>query len=262
MTARLPTPDSRLPTPRLFVANWKMHKTRAEARAYAQELSPRMGPELAGRELVLAPAYPLLDAARDPGGRWGLACQNVAAEASGAFTGEVSARMAADAGCSYAIVGHSERRRLFGEESPALSKKLARCREAGLTPVYCIGETAQERDAGSTAAVLSRQLGTLDRDPAGEPLVIAYEPVWAIGTGRAATTEDAAAACLHVRQLLADRPRLRVLYGGSVSPENAGPLLAGSAVDGFLVGGASLSAADFASIAAAQGTTSDAGPAA
>jgi triosephosphate isomerase len=235
---------------KLFVANWKMHKTRAEARAYAQELGAKWKPA-ADRELVIAPPLPSIDAARDPEGRWSLACQNVATEVSGAFTGEVSARMAADAGCVYAIVGHSERRRLFGEDSAALAKKMARCREAGLTPIYCIGETAPERDAGATAAVLLSQLATLEDDPAGEPLVVAYEPVWAIGTGRAATPEDSAAASVHITQLLAGRPRLRILYGGSVSAENAGDLLARGSVNGFLVGGASLSAAAFAAIAAA-----------
>jgi triosephosphate isomerase len=236
---------------KLFVANWKMHKTRAEARAYARELGARLDAAPADRELVLAPAYPLLDAARDPEGRWSLACQNVAAAISGAFTGEVSARMAADAGCAYAIVGHSERRRLFGEDAPTLARKLACCREAGLTPIYCVGESAEERDAGATAAILLGQLETLRDDPAGKPLVVAYEPVWAIGTGRAATPEDAAAAAVHIAQLLSERPRPRILYGGSVSAENAAALLGQSPVDGFLIGGASLSAADFASIASA-----------
>jgi triosephosphate isomerase len=235
---------------KLFVANWKMHKTRAEARAYAGELGARWT-SVADRELVVAPAFPLLDAARDPQGRWGLACQNVAAEASGAFTGEVSARMAADAGCTYAIVGHSERRRLFGEDSTTLAKKLARCRDAGLTPIYCVGETAEERDAGKTSAILRSQLATLDADPAAATLVVAYEPVWAIGTGRAAAPEDCESACMHLAQLLSQRPSLRILYGGSVTPENAGALLARPGVSGFLIGGASLSAADFASIATA-----------
>jgi triosephosphate isomerase len=236
---------------KLFVANWKMHKTRGEARAYADELSARIGDGVAGRELVLAPAFPLFDAAKDPRGRWSLACQNLASEVSGAFTGEVSARMVADAGCRYAIVGHSERRRLFGEDGPLLVKKLARCREAGLTPIYCVGETARERDAGQTAATLIRQLDALERDPAGEPLVVAYEPVWAIGTGRAAVPEDANAARVHIAQRLSARRELRILYGGSVSPENAAALMSESGVDGFLIGGASLSAADFASIARA-----------
>jgi triosephosphate isomerase len=238
------------PTGRLFVANWKMHKTRAEARAYAEELGEKWTPSPA-REVVIAPAYTLLDAARDPKGRWGLACQNVAAEASGAFTGEVSARMAADAGCTWAIVGHSERRRLFGEDSPTLARKLARCRDAGLTPIYCVGETAEERDAGKTVEVLQGQLATLGGDPAGEVLVVAYEPVWAIGAGRAASPEDCESACTQIARLLSGRPRLRILYGGSVTAGNAAALLARQFVGGFLIGGASLSAADFASIAAA-----------
>lgn len=236
---------------KLFVANWKMHKTRAEARAYAEDLGARIRNGIPGRELVLAPPYPLLDAAKDANERWSLAAQNVAAEPSGAFTGEVSARMLADAGCRYAIVGHSERRRLFGEDGSGLSRKLARCREAGLTPIYCVGETAEQRDAGSTAAILRRQLDTLERDPMTEPLVVAYEPVWAIGTGRAAGPEDATAASVHIAQLLAGRKGLRILYGGSVSPANAASLLSAPGVDGFLVGGASLSAADFATIARA-----------
>ena len=234
---------------KLIVANWKMHKTRAEARAYAEELGARIRNGIPGRELVLAPAYPLLDAARDSQERWSLAAQNVAAEPSGALTGEVSARMVADAGCRYAIVGHSERRRLFGEDGPVLSRKLTRCREAGLTPIYCVGETAEQRDGGATTATLMRQLDALAHDPFAEPLVVAYEPVWAIGTGRAAVPEDATAASVHIAQLLAGRKGLRILYGGSVSPENAASLLSAPGVDGFLVGGASLSAADFERIA-------------
>ena len=138
-----------------------MHKTRAEAPAFARSSRARIGDGVPGRELVLAPAFTALAEARDPRGRWSLACQNVAAEPAGAFTGEVSARQAADAGCRYAIVGHSERRRLFGEDGPTLAKKLARCREAGLTPIYCVGETAEERDAGLTASTLARQVDTL-----------------------------------------------------------------------------------------------------
>jgi triosephosphate isomerase len=235
---------------KLFVANWKMHKTRAEARAYAEELGAKWVPA-SDREIVIAPSFTLLDAARDPKNRWGLACQNVAAEDSGAFTGEVSARMAADAGCTYAIVGHSERRRLFGEDSSLLARKLARCREAGLTPIYCVGESAEERDARKMAEVLSRQLATLNGDPAAEPLVVAYEPVWAIGSGRAASPADCHSACADIERVLSARPRLRILYGGSVSSANAAALLGQESVSGFLIGGSSLSAADFVSIASA-----------
>jgi triosephosphate isomerase len=234
---------------RLFVANWKMHKTRPEARAYAEELRALLDGKASTVELVLAPPYTALDAARDPAGRWSLAAQNVAGEASGAFTGEVSAAMLADAGCRYVLVGHSERRRLFGEDGPLLSRKLARAREAGLTPIYCLGETEEERARNETAAVLSRQAETLSGDPAAAPLVVAYEPVWAIGTGRAATAGDAAAARDILVKQLQGRSGLRLLYGGSVTPENAGELLSVSGMDGFLVGGASLSARGFAAIA-------------
>ena len=236
---------------KLFVANWKMHKTRASARAFAEELGREVGGGTGGVELALAPSYPLLDAARDPQGRWALACQNVAAEAEGAYTGEVSAAMAADAGCAYAIVGHSERRRLFGEDGPVLARKIARCREAGLVPIYCIGETAEERDAGLTATTLVRQLDALVGDAPARPLVVAYEPVWAIGSGRSASAEDCGAALVHVAEILSDRRDLRLLYGGSVTPENARSLLAAPRTDGFLIGGASLSATSFAAIARA-----------
>ena len=236
---------------KLFVANWKMHKTRPEASAYARELGAAIGDGIPGRELVLAPSFTALPDARDARGRWAIACQNVAAEAEGAFTGEISARQAADAGCRYAIVGHSERRRCFAEDGPLLAKKLQRCREAGMTPIYCLGETAEERDAGLTAATLVRQVETLAADPADLPLAVAYEPVWAIGTGRAARPEDAEAARVHLAQLLSSRRAVRILYGGSVTPENAAPLLGQTSVDGFLIGTASLSPAAFAAIARA-----------
>jgi triosephosphate isomerase (TIM) len=238
-------------TRRLFVANWKMHKTRGQARAWAEELGAILGDSALPGELAAAPPFTAFDAARDPGGRWALACQNVARELEGAFTGEVSAAMAADAGCRYAIVGHSERRREFREDGPLLARKLACCRAAKLTPIYCMGETVEERDAGLTAATLIRETQALKGDPPEAPLVVAYEPVWAIGTGRAATPSDAEAARVHIAELLSQRSDLRILYGGSVTPENAGALLSGSRVDGFLIGGASLSASAFAAIARA-----------
>jgi triosephosphate isomerase len=236
---------------KLFVANWKMHKTRAEARAFAAQFGERIGSGVAGAELVIAPPWTALDAARDDRGRWALACQNVAAEAGGSFTGEVSAAMAADAGCRYAIVGHSERRQLFGEDGPTLEKKIARCREAGLIPIYCLGETAPERDAGRTEASLAAGIASLESDPPDVPLVVAYEPVWAIGTGRSATPQDCAAACARIRQLLPARRQLRILYGGSVTPDNARDLLGAPGVNGLLIGGASLSADSFDAIARA-----------
>ena len=236
---------------KLVVANWKMHKTRAEAAAYARELAAEIGGGIDGRELVLAPSFTALVEARDDRDRWSIACQNVAAQAAGAYTGEVSAGQAREAGCRYAIVGHSERRRLFGEQSPVLAEKLERCREAGLTPIYCLGETLEERDAGRTSAILSGQIGTLAADPAAAPLVVAYEPVWAIGTGRAARPEDAESSRRLLAGLLAARPGVRILYGGSVTPENAPSLSSQTAFDGFLVGGASLTPAGFAAIARA-----------
>lgn len=235
----------------LFVANWKMNMTRGEARAYAADLGSRIVDGFEAGELVLAPAFTAIEAARDPRGRWALAAQNLSEHAAGAFTGEVSATMIAEAGCRYVIVGHSERRTLFGEDGPLLARKLARAREAGLVPIYCVGESQQERAAGSTAAVLARQAESLADDPEDRPLVVAYEPVWAIGTGLAATPADSAAAATGLRKVLSSRRDLRVLYGGSVNPGNARHLLQGGGVDGFLVGGASLEAATFAAIAGA-----------
>jgi triosephosphate isomerase len=230
---------------RLFVANWKMHKTRGQARAFARDLAATIGDRPLSVELVIAPPLTALDAVADPDGRWSLAAQNVAAEAAGAMTGEVSARMLADAGCRYVIVGHSERRRLFGEDGPLLARKLARAREENLTPIYCLGESEEERSRGLTALVLERQAQVLAQDPVSAPLVVAYEPIWAIGTGRAATPEDAAAARARLGKLLSNRQSLRLLYGGSVTPENAGQLLQASGMNG----GASLEPSSFARIA-------------
>ena len=235
----------------LLVANWKMNMTRVEARAYAGDLGSRIGDSSGAVELVLAPPYTALDAARDPRGRWALAAQNLSGERAGAFTGEVSAAMIAEAGCRYVIVGHSERRTLFGEDGPLLSRKLARARESGLIPIYCVGETARERAAGSTRETLAGQARALADDPEDQPLVVAYEPVWAIGTGLAATPADSAAAATDLRTLLAGRRDLRILYGGSVNPGNARDLLGDGGIDGFLVGGASLQAATFAALAEA-----------
>jgi triosephosphate isomerase len=235
----------------LFIANWKMNKTRGEALAFAGELSKRLGPQAPSVELVVAPPFTVLDAARDrlEPTRWSLAAQDVAAEGEGAYTGEVSARMIRDSGCRYVLVGHSERRRLFAENDGILKRKLARAREAGLIPIYCLGETEDERRAGLTAATFVRQVETLAGDPSDAPLAVAYEPVWAIGTGNAATPEDAASARAHLGELLSARRDLRILYGGSVTPDNARSILQASGMDGFLIGGASLDPGSFLSIA-------------
>jgi len=234
---------------RLFVANWKMHKTREEAHVFRRELARRLDSGAPGGDLVVAPPFTALDAAADADGRWSLAAQDVSSERSGAFTGEVSAAMVRDAGCRYAIIGHSERRRIFGEREDVLRRKLERVWEVGLVPIYCVGETGDERLAGETGRVLERQAAALVDFPEGDPLVVAYEPVWAIGTGVAATPADAAAAGELLLAVLPGRPALRVLYGGSVVPENAGTLLAGSGMDGFLIGGASLTVEGYAAIA-------------
>jgi len=241
---------------RLFVANWKLHKSRAATREYVARLAKRFGsggpPPTAlatAPEVAIAPPFTALDDARDALGRWALAAQNVAAHREGAFTGEVSAAMLAEAGCRYVLVGHSERRRLFGETPATVAEKVMRVREAGLVPVYCLGETHEERGDGLTDDVLAAQVATLSADPDEAPLVVAYEPVWAIGTGVPATPGDAARAAATLRRLLAGRSDLRLLYGGSVTAANARDLLDGTAMDGFLVGGASLDADVFADIA-------------
>ncbi|MEP6471759.1 MAG: triose-phosphate isomerase [Acidobacteriota bacterium] len=233
---------------RLFVANWKMNSTRAQARLYARVLGERIGVSSGDVELVIAPPFTALEEARDSEGRWALSAQNVSSHREGAFTGEISATMLAEAGCRYVIVGHSERRRLFGEHPPTLAAKIARVREAGLLPIYCLGETDEERKTGREEQVLASQVATLEHE-AGGPLVIAYEPVWAIGTGRAAMPADAAQAREILQGLLAGRHAVRILYGGSVTPGNARALLEGSGMDGFLIGGASLDPNGFASIA-------------
>jgi triosephosphate isomerase len=236
----------------LFVANWKMNMSRGEARSYCEQLARRVGEGISGATLVLAPPFTALQEARDRQERWTLAAQDLSDETRGAFTGEVSAAMIRDAGCRYVLIGHSERRRRFREDEVLLARKLARAREAGLTPIFCVGETAAERQAGLTATTLVRQVGALTQDPPDAALVLAYEPVWAIGTGVAATGEDAAAARVHLSELLSERSRLTILYGGSVSAENAGRLLADSGVGGFLIGGASLDPATFEAIARAR----------
>ena len=157
--------------------------------------------------------------------------------------------MLADAGCRYAIVGHSERRHIYGERGAVLARKLARAREANLTPIYCMGETEAERAEGATSDVLAAQAETLAGDPPDAPLVVAYEPVWAIGSGRAATPEDAGQARQEIARLLSGRRALGLLYGGSGNPGHAADLLRRSGMEGFLIGGASLSSDDFAAIA-------------
>jgi triosephosphate isomerase (TIM) len=254
MPSTPPGPAERTP---LVAANWKMHMTRPEAGAFCDVFLPEAG-GLTGVELVLCPpATALAELAlrcRDTGVR--VAAQNMHSEPEGAFTGELAAPMLLEAGAWGVILGHSERRRLFGETDEALAAKVPAALGAGLVPILCIGETESERDAGETEAVLRRQVEADLAAVAGDglaALVIAYEPVWAIGTGRTATTDQAQEACALIRALIAGRDAgaaasVRILYGGSVKPGNAGELMAQADVDGALVGGASLDPGDFAAV--------------
>ncbi len=250
---------------KLFAANWKMHKTVAETVAFARELAPLVK-DVRDVEIAIAPPFTALDALRHAlGAQSGplganspiaLAAQNAHFEAKGAFTGEISIPMLAELGCRYVILGHSERRALFGESDAFIAKKVKAVQAAGLRPILCVGESEAERDAGRTFDVLRTQLtGSLaEADPAraGE-LVVAYEPVWAIGTGKTATPALAQEAHAFVRAQLAKRfgrtaDAIRIQYGGSVKPENAAELMAQPDIDGALIGGASLDPARFSAI--------------
>jgi len=224
---------------RLVAGNWKMHGSRASIAALLDALVKENRPDSA----VCAP-FPYLaqvaERLRGSAIAWG--AQNVSEHAQGAYTGEVSAAMLKEFGCRYAIVGHSERRQLYGETDAQVAAKFAAARSAGITPILCVGETLQEREAGSTEEVVGRQLGAVKFEGG----VLAYEPVWAIGTGRNATPEQVQAVHAFLRKRVgADTP---ILYGGSVKPQNAAAIFAMSDVDGGLIGGASLVASDFLEI--------------
>ena len=219
---------------KLVAGNWKMFKGPAETVAFLDELEPP-----AGVEIVVCPAFASLAVAVGRG--LPVYAQNVHWAEQGAFTGEVSAPMLRELGVEGAIVGHSERRQLFAETDETVRRRCAAALEAGLRVIACVGETEAEREAGETDAVLRRQVAAIPRHDA---LVIAYEPVWAIGTGKTATPELAQQAHETIKEL----HDTRVLYGGSVKPENATELLTQPAVDGALVGGASLEPESFAAI--------------
>ncbi len=244
-----------------MVGNWKMHKTMAEARAFVDELVALLGDAGEAVDVGVCPSYTALgavvDAARDTGVR--VLAQNIHAAADGAHTGEVSASMLLELGVDGTLLGHSERRRDNCETDHELCRKVPAALAAGLEPILCVGETEAERDAGETERRLRHQvregLEAVPDDRLGE-LTIAYEPVWAIGTGRVASPEQAQEAVGFVRALVDDRSpaaaeRVRVLYGGSVKPDNAGEILGQPDIDGALVGGASLEPASFAELVAA-----------
>lgn len=244
---------------RPFIAgNFKMFKTVQETVSYLVELRALVK-DVTAADIVIAPPFLAIpaaaEAARDS--NIAIAAQNVHAEREGAFTGEVSAVMLREAGARYVIIGHSERRTLFGETDASVNRKMHAVLTAGLTPIVCIGETLDQRDRNETLPVLDRQIKDgLDGVTGAQlaDMVVAYEPVWAIGTGRNATAQQAGEAHFHIRHRLKQwfgldaSDRCRVLYGGSVKPDNIGKLIAEPDVDGALVGGASLDAKSFTTI--------------
>jgi triosephosphate isomerase (TIM) len=242
----------------VMAGNWKMYKTQAEARAFFSAFLPLVH-GVTHCDIVVAPPFTALAASVEAvrGTPVTIAAQNMHWAAEGAYTGEVSAAMLLDAGCRSVIIAHSERRQYFGETDETANKKVKAALGAGLTPILCVGETLAEREGGRTEQVLERQFtGGVAALTGSEfsRIILAYEPVWAIGTGRTATPEIAADAHRFLRKLAeanftAERAAgLRILYGGSVKPDNIKGLMAQLDIDGALVGGASLSAESFASI--------------
>lgn len=249
---------------RCFVAgNWKMHKTVGESLALAREVRQLLAQVRDRVEIAVAPPFtsihPVAQALE--GSNVGVAGQTCHFEVQGAFTGEVAAPMLKEAGCRYVILGHSERRQYFGETDETVNKRVNAAVKAGLSPIVCVGETLQEREGNRTLEVVSRQvkggLAGIGAD-LGKTFTIAYEPVWAIGTGKTATSKQAQDVHAHIRSLLkelwgAAADEVRIQYGGSVKPDNAAELLSQPDIDGALVGGASLKAQDFAAIVKAKG---------
>jgi triosephosphate isomerase len=242
----------------LIAGNWKMHRTVPEAVALVEGLKQRLADVIDG-DILVAPPFPALAAvaASLAGTRILLGGQNLHWEDQGAFTGEVSAPMLRSAGCTHVIVGHSERRQFFGDTDEWVAQKTRAALRHGLVPIVCVGETLAQREAGETLALTGRQVrAALDGLDARalETVVIAYEPVWAIGTGKVATPEQAQEVHAAIRSILsalggqAVAAKMRILYGGSVKPDNIDVLMAQADIDGALVGGASLNADDFARI--------------
>ncbi|MEW6388080.1 MAG: triose-phosphate isomerase [Thermodesulfobacteriota bacterium] len=239
----------------LVAGNWKMHKTLAEARALAHEIRQGLSGNLKA-EVVLAPPYTALAAVAEEiaDSPLRLAGQDTFWELEGAYTGAISPRMLRDAGCQYVIVGHSERRQHFGDTNRTVNLKLKAALANNLIPIFCLGETLPQRESGQTLEVVAEQLreGLAGlRDEPGVNLVVAYEPVWAIGTGRTATPEQAQEVHHFIRGLLPEvlgNAAIRILYGGSVTPDNAAALLGEPDINGALVGGASLKAPSFLKI--------------
>jgi triosephosphate isomerase len=250
--------DNRRP---LVAANWKMNKTNAEAQEFMREFLSAAEGVAGDVDVVVCPPFTALRTVAEltSGSAVLVAAQNMHEEDAGAFTGEVSAPMLLELGVQAVVLGHSERRQHFGETDAALARKLPQALARGLLPILCVGETEEEREAGETERKLRQQvqadLAAVDSTRLPE-IVVAYEPIWAIGTGKTATPEQAQSAIGFVRALVSDRDdgaaeRVRILYGGSVDPGNAAELLGQEDIDGALVGGASLHADRFLAIAAA-----------
>jgi triosephosphate isomerase len=243
----------------VIAANWKMNMTPSETAGFLDSFLKTF-PAPTAVEIVVAPPFVSLPKAAEllaGQSAVGLSAQNMSHEKSGAFTGEVSAAMLQEVGCQYVILGHSERRSLYGEDDAVINQKVHAALAAGIVPILCIGESLEERDGGQLEFVLSQQLeGSLaDIEATQMPgIIIAYEPVWAIGTGRTASPEQAQETQCYVRSVLERlfggdvAEAVRIQYGGSVKPGNAGELIAQPDIDGFLVGGASLDPASFAEI--------------
>lgn len=240
---------------KIFAANWKMHKTPSEARAFLSELKSANVPTSA--DLIIFPSSPCLEAVSESigGSRVEFGSQNCHFESSGAFTGEVSPLVVLHLGGKWSLLGHSERRTLFGETSELVAKKARVAQGLGLTPMVCIGELLAERDEGKTNQVLTLQLNeSLNGVDPSRALVVAYEPVWAIGTGRVAGPDQVKDTHAFIHQHLSKMGfgKTPILYGGSVKPENAAALVHIPNVDGFLIGGSSLDVASFLKIASAS----------
>ena len=246
----------------LVAGNWKMNGSVASVRALLDGIKEGAG-KVGNCEVAVCPPYVFIPTAQSELSgtaiSWG--GQNLSTEQSGAFTGEVSASMLLDFGCKYVIVGHSERRTLYGEDDALVARKFAVARAAGLKPILCVGETLDEREKGITEEVVARQVDAVIELEGAQALadgVIAYEPVWAIGTGVTATSEQAQEVHAFIRKRIASHDAgvadgLRILYGGSMKPDNAADLMSNADIDGGLIGGASLKAADFLAICEAAG---------
>jgi len=247
----------------IMAGNWKMYKTAREATDTVRSLGEQVA-GVTGVEVVVCPPFTALPSAvaAASGSRIAVGAQDCYWEKEGAYTGEISVAMLAELGCRYVIVGHSERRQYFGETDATVDKKIGAVLHQGLTCIGCLGETLQERESGQTFAVLERQVrGGFARHLSASHLVIAYEPVWAIGTGKTATPAQAQEAHAFLRGLVKEvagpgvASAIRILYGGSVKPDNIAALMAQPDVDGGLVGGASLEAGSFAKIVAGAAQT-------